>query len=141
MPSYEMFPLIFMGEEMILFENSVLQMYLLNTHLSFNINSLNYFLLFICFIKQFVGSISTHIGHRLRLGLIPGLIWKRSCINLYLSNVPFGWLYHAIGELCRISIFRGLPQDWMIITILWKARINRDAQQFHQYQAKGICSF
>jgi hypothetical protein len=59
---------------MILFENSVLQMYLLNTHLSFNINSFNYFILFICFIKQFVGSISTHIGHRLRLGLIPGLL-------------------------------------------------------------------
>jgi hypothetical protein len=33
MPSYEMLPLIFMGVEMILFENSVLKMYLLNTHL------------------------------------------------------------------------------------------------------------
>jgi hypothetical protein len=54
MPSYEMLPLIFMGQEMILFENSVLKMYLLNTHLKFHINSFNYFILFICFIKQFV---------------------------------------------------------------------------------------
>ena len=57
MPSYEMLPLIFMGVEMIVFENSVLKMYLLNTHSSFHINSFNYFILFICFIEQFVGSI------------------------------------------------------------------------------------
>ena len=56
MPSYEMLPLIFMGVEMIVFENSVLKMYLLNTH-SFHINSFNYFILFICFIEQFVVSI------------------------------------------------------------------------------------
>ena len=37
MLSYEMFPLIFMGIEMILFDNSVLKLYLLNTHLSFHI--------------------------------------------------------------------------------------------------------
>ena len=49
-----MLPLIFMEVEMIVFENSVLQMYLLNTHLSFHINSFNYFILFICFIEQFV---------------------------------------------------------------------------------------
>ena len=55
MPSYEMLPLIFMEVEMILFENSVLKMYLLNTH--FHINSFNYFILLICFIEQFVGSI------------------------------------------------------------------------------------
>jgi hypothetical protein len=30
---------------------------LLNTHLNFHMNSFNYFILFICFIKQFVGSI------------------------------------------------------------------------------------
>ena len=59
MPSYEMLLLIFMGVETILFENSVLKMYLLNTctHLNFQINS---FLIvssyFICFIEQFVGS-------------------------------------------------------------------------------------
>ena len=57
MTSYEMLPLIFMWVEMILFENSVLKMYLLNTHLNFHINSFNYFILFIIFIEQFVGSI------------------------------------------------------------------------------------
>jgi hypothetical protein len=57
MPSYEMLPLLFMGIEMILFDNSVLKLYLLNTHLSFHINSFNYFILFICFIEQFVGFI------------------------------------------------------------------------------------
>jgi hypothetical protein len=38
MPSCEMLPLILMRVEMIVFENSVLKMYLLNTHLSFQIN-------------------------------------------------------------------------------------------------------
>ena len=52
-----MLPLIFMEVEMILFENSGLEMYLLNTDLNFLINSFNYFILFICFIEQFVGSI------------------------------------------------------------------------------------
>ena len=52
MPSYEMLPLIFMRVEMILFWNSVLKMYLLNTHINFHINSFNYFILFICFIEQ-----------------------------------------------------------------------------------------
>jgi hypothetical protein len=46
-----------MGVEMILFENSVMKMYLLNTCLNFHINSFNYLILFICFIEQFVGSI------------------------------------------------------------------------------------
>ena len=55
MPSYEMLPLILMGVEMILFENSVLKLFLLNTH--FHISSFNYFMLSICFIEQFVGSI------------------------------------------------------------------------------------
>ena len=45
------------GVEMLSFDNSVLKMYLLNTQLSFHINSFYYFILFICFIKQFVGSI------------------------------------------------------------------------------------
>ena len=45
------------GVEMLSFNNSVLKMYLLNTQLSFHINSFYYFILFICFIKQFVGSI------------------------------------------------------------------------------------
>jgi hypothetical protein len=45
------------GVEMLFFDNSVLKMYLLNTQLSFHINSFHYFILFICFIKQFVGSI------------------------------------------------------------------------------------
>ena len=44
MPSCEMLPLILMRVEMIVFENSVLKMYLLNTHLSFEINSFNYFI-------------------------------------------------------------------------------------------------
>ena len=52
-----MLPLIFMRVEMLLFDNSVLKMYLLNTQLNFHKNSFNYFILFICFIKQFVGSI------------------------------------------------------------------------------------
>jgi hypothetical protein len=38
MPSYEMLPLIFMGVEIILFENNILKMYLLNTHLSLHMN-------------------------------------------------------------------------------------------------------
>ena len=42
---------------MLLFDNSVLKMYLLNTQLNFHIDSFNYFILFICIIKQFVGSI------------------------------------------------------------------------------------
>ena len=42
---------------MLLFDNSVLKMYMLNTQLSLHINSLYYFILFISFIKQFVGSI------------------------------------------------------------------------------------
>jgi hypothetical protein len=45
------------GVEMLSFDNSVLKMYLLNTQLSFPINSFYYFILFICFIKQIVGSI------------------------------------------------------------------------------------
>ena len=49
-----MLPLIFMGVERILFENNILKMYLFNTHLNFHINSFNYFILFISFIKQFV---------------------------------------------------------------------------------------
>jgi hypothetical protein len=57
MLSYEMLPLIFMGIEMILFGNSVMKLYLLNTHLRFHINSFNYFILFIYFIEQFVGII------------------------------------------------------------------------------------
>jgi hypothetical protein len=42
MPSYEMLPLIFIEVDMILFKHNVLKMYLLNTHLSFHINSFNY---------------------------------------------------------------------------------------------------
>jgi len=42
------------GVEMLSFNNSVLKMYLLNTQLSYHINSCYYFILFICFIKQFV---------------------------------------------------------------------------------------
>jgi hypothetical protein len=57
LPSYETLPLIFMGVQMLFFDNSVLKMYLLNTQLIFQINSFYYFILFICFIKQFVGSI------------------------------------------------------------------------------------
>jgi hypothetical protein len=37
--SYEMLPLIFIEVDMILFKHNVLKMYLLNTHLSFHINS------------------------------------------------------------------------------------------------------
>jgi hypothetical protein len=49
MPSYEMLPLILMGvEEMLLFDTSVLKMYLLNTHKEIHINLLtfNYFIFF-----------------------------------------------------------------------------------------------
>jgi hypothetical protein len=35
MPSYEMLPLIFMEIEMILFDNSVLKIFLLNTHMGY----------------------------------------------------------------------------------------------------------
>ena len=53
MPSYEMLPLILMGVEMLLFDTSVLKMYLLNTHKEIHINLLtfNYFIFFICVIK------------------------------------------------------------------------------------------
>ena len=48
MPSYEMLPLIFMGVEMFLFDNSFLNTYLLNSQLNFNIKSLtfNYFIFY-----------------------------------------------------------------------------------------------
>ena len=41
----------------ILFDSSVLKMYLLKTQLNFHIKSFNYFCFFICFMKQFVRSI------------------------------------------------------------------------------------
>ena len=75
-----MLPLIFMGVEMLLFDNSALKMYLLNTQLNFHIKSFNYFsFYFIYLIKQLFRSIMIkrliqdlfHIP-RLRLGLI----WK-----------------------------------------------------------------
>ena len=43
--------------QMLSFDNSVLKMYLLNTQINFHMDSFNYFLLFICFIRRFVGSI------------------------------------------------------------------------------------
>jgi hypothetical protein len=49
-----MLPLIFI--DVPVFDNSVLKMYLLKTQLSFHIELFNYFILFICIIKQFVGS-------------------------------------------------------------------------------------
>ena len=52
-----MLPLIFMEIEMILIDNSVLKIFLLKTQFNYHIKSFNYFILFICFIKQFVGSI------------------------------------------------------------------------------------
>ena len=55
--SLEILPLIFMGVEMFLFDNNVLKIHLLNTQLNCHIMYFNYFILFICFIKQFVGSI------------------------------------------------------------------------------------
>ena len=55
--SWEILPLIFMGVEMFLVDNSVLKIHLLNTQLNCHIMYFNYFILFICFIKQFVGSI------------------------------------------------------------------------------------
>ena len=42
-----------MEVEMLLLDNNVLKMRLLNTQLNFHIKSFNYFILFICFIKQF----------------------------------------------------------------------------------------
>ena len=108
-----MLRLIFMGKEMILFENSILKMYLLNTHLNFHINSLIIsFCLFasyktICrkykmyMIKRLIHDLFHIIpaiipwsisaldcvsGWYGGLGMIPGLIWKRLCINLYISK-------------------------------------------------------
>ena len=54
-----MLPLIFWGVEMLLFDNSVLKMYLFtsNTQLNFHKMSFNYSIFVICLIKQFVGSI------------------------------------------------------------------------------------
>ena len=57
-----MLPLIFMGVEMLLFDNSVLKMHPLNTQLNFHIKSFNYFILFICFIKQFVEAYDKQIN-------------------------------------------------------------------------------
>ena len=53
MPSQEMLPLIFMRIEMLLFDISVLKMYLLNSQLNFHIKSLifNYFIFFIFLVK------------------------------------------------------------------------------------------
>ena len=39
-----MLPLIFMGLEMLLFDNSVMKMYLLNTQFNFHKKSFNYFI-------------------------------------------------------------------------------------------------
>ena len=64
MPSYEMFPSIFMGVEMIVFENSVMEMYLLNTHLSFHINSF--------YINK------RHLGEEMENGIPP---WQMQCPN------------------------------------------------------------
>jgi hypothetical protein len=47
-----MFRLIFLVVEMLLFDNSVLNMYQLNTPLNFHINLFNYFILFIPFLYQ-----------------------------------------------------------------------------------------
>jgi len=61
----------------------------------------NYFIFLFASYKQFVGSIddknintlhfpyrpSTLVSPRLRLGMIPGLIWRRSCVNLYVYLV------------------------------------------------------
>jgi hypothetical protein len=51
-----------MGVEMLLFDNSVLKMHPLNTQLNFHIKSFNYFILFICFIKQFVEAYDKQIN-------------------------------------------------------------------------------
>ena len=45
MPSYEMLPFIFLGVEMLLFDNSVLKMYLMNTQLNSHIKSFFFFYL------------------------------------------------------------------------------------------------
>lgn len=108
MPSKEILPLISMGAEMFLFDNSVLNMYLLNKQLNFyKKKSCNYFLFYmpdktICrkYVIIFVNTLlflyhtdfhsSTLIRPRLRLGLIWASLnvtraeMEKSCINFYL---------------------------------------------------------
>ena len=87
MPSYEMLPLILMGVEMIVFENSVLKMYLLNTHLSFYRNSFHFVYLFhrtICrkyMIKRLIHDFSHSI-----LAIIP-----RLCLGLIWGSQDYTW--------------------------------------------------
>ena len=74
-----MLPLLFMWVEMLLCDNSVLKIYLECT-IKFQYKSFDYFILFICFRKQFVGKLIHDLFHILP-ALIPPSI---SCINLYL---------------------------------------------------------
>ena len=103
MPSYEMFPLIFKGVEMILFENNVLKMYLLNTQLNFQLPYI-FMWLFHCLyllhiaicLKYMIKGLIRDLFHRIPaiipqsisvLDCVSGwyqMICKRSCINFYI---------------------------------------------------------
>ena len=105
----EMLLFILMRVEIILFDNSVLKMYLLSTQLNFHIHLIIWFCLFapkktICrkyMIKRLIHDLFHIIpatiplpisaldcvsGWHGGLGIIPELIRKRSCINLYIMQ-------------------------------------------------------
>ena len=97
MPSYEMLPLIFIEVDMILFKHNVLKMYLLNTHLSFHIKSFNYFILFICFIEQFVGSILYRFCkyHEKKLNLMQIHLHEVKILQIHNARPEFVKKYHG----------------------------------------------
>jgi hypothetical protein len=66
---------------------------------------------------------STHISPRLRLGMIPGMIWKRTCINLYPRS-------HVIN-----IILRGMIKRWWY---RYQSRQTNTIVMFFQYY---ICKF
>lgn len=94
-----MLPLIFMAVEMFLFDNTVLKiklpykfMYLFHfvylLHKTMCLKNMIQRLIH----DLFPYNPSIHISSRLRHGMIPELIWKRSCGNLYIFIGNYAYL-------------------------------------------------
>ena len=84
-----MLPIIFMEVKMLLFDNSVLKMYLSNAQLNFHIKSFNYFILFLCLIKVYDKKIITRpFPYHPRYHPPPfrGLIWGSGMIPAYMGK-------------------------------------------------------
>ena len=99
-----MFPSIFMGVEMIVFENSVMEMYLLNTHLSFHINSF--------YINK------RHLGEEMENGIPP---WQMQCPN---NKQEIKYNYSLHGHILE-SVESAKYLDCLISSLLrWTKHIN-----------------